>query len=194
MSRLRAAAPGQRPHGRRAVVSGVPAELPGAEAASANTDLLDLSTLGPRRDLQPHRATVVPRLPATPGPVHRLRPRQVDPRRDHHRTAVRDVHQTRPVVLAQLPGMRRTRPAAFTAVRPLLAPATPARTAAPGHLHDPPTATGAARQPGRPRTTRDRAGLAEQTPPPHPANRSWEPRFDRHSDSCSIRLHQSGCR
>ena len=74
---------------RRAGVSDVP--------AGADPDLLDLSTLGARRDLQPHRATLVPRLPATPGPVHRLRPRQVDPRRDHRRTAVRDVHPTRPV-------------------------------------------------------------------------------------------------
>jgi len=78
--------------------------------AGRDHDLRDLRPLLARRDLQSHRRTVVPRLPAAASTLHPLRQRATHSWRDAHRPALRNLHPTRPVVLAHLPRLRRNPP------------------------------------------------------------------------------------
>jgi hypothetical protein len=115
--RLRSPSSGQRPHRRRAAVSNLP--------TGQHDDLRDLQPLRPCGDLQGHRATELPRLRPTAGPLHRLRHRPAGPRRHPRPAALRDLRPPRLLVLAHLSRMRRAHGAPSAPVRALHSAATP---------------------------------------------------------------------
>ena len=94
------------------------ATMPGMPAGQ-DVDVLDLRTPRTRRDIQGHRRALVQGMPATMGPVRRLRAHPPGPGRNHQRTAVLDLPSPRSRLLAQLPRVRADRQAPPGPLRPL---------------------------------------------------------------------------
>lgn len=78
---------------RRAVSVRTPAgPLGDVVSADRDGDLFDLRSLGSRLDLQAHRASVLPRLPAAASTLQRLRQRPSGPQRNPQPTTLRALH------------------------------------------------------------------------------------------------------
>ena len=111
LHRLRPSASGQCPNTRRAPVPDLPPpQDPGLRDLRAHRGLHGL-----HRD----RPTMVPGLPETLGPMHRLRERQAGARRHGRRAGLRHLRTPGSRVLAHVPDLRAERAASLRSLHPL---------------------------------------------------------------------------
>ena len=153
--RLRSPPPGQRPHRRRAAVSG-----PAGRCTTMICSICGRSA--PCGDLQTHRETVVPRLSAAASTVLRLRHGQADPRRHPRRTGLRGLHPPGPLFGHACPGCGEHSQHRRRRCGRCSLPATADQVARRRHRPGPSATAGPARRPGRARAARHRARLAAQ--------------------------------
>src|SRR6266536_2299779 len=113
------------------------------------------------RDLSGDEPAVVQGLPETASPLRRLWPRRPDPRWHPDRTAVRNLHPPRRILLAVLPDLR-TASTQHPIMHPLQSAASTTSAAGRRPRRGSHRTARPARQPDQPRPTSRGAGVAEQ--------------------------------